>query len=646
MLSNVELDDLAEEVVIELLGELDVAYYSGDNPMVSDAEYDHIRRLALERFPDNQYFQQVGATVRGHKVKLPVVMGSLDQLHDDQELARWGKTLTNEEVVITDKLDGASGILFFKNGKLIQAATRGDGYEGSDVTRHVKRFQDAKVWNPAPGITAVRGEFIILQSDEEAVKAALLAANGREYKNLRAIVNGLLNAEEIPESVIQYLQFIAYDLPGNAITSKFEQLLTLADAAFAVPSMTLITWDELNQAKLDETIVMAKACSPFELDGIVVEVNDPKVRKQLQGDSTDKNPKFAFKWKMLLEDNLAETEVVGVEWKISKNGYIKPTVLVQPVELCGATIRRATGFNAKFIKEHGIGPGAVVKLTRSGDVIPYILEVLKSVEPDMPSDFVWNETGVDVMTVEMTDAQRLGQLLQFFTTLDIDGIREASVRELFNLVEPNSIGDLITDILSLSKDVWVSLLGKNGGKSYDDLQKKLTDVPMWKVMAAWPGFGRGFGTRKAKALCEHMGYDKGFLDTFDPTQRDELLVQTFIQIDGFSDKTAKPVAENMLNFYKFLKANERVIKLASASSPVVTGEYSLAGLKVAFTGFRDKEAEARLIELGAEVHDGVKKDTTHLVAKDISKSSNKLDKARAQGVVVIDPNSLQELLNV
>jgi DNA ligase (NAD+) len=157
---------------------------------------------------------------------------------------------------------------------------------------------------------------------------------------------------------------------------------------------------------LVEKLVEFKQDSPYEIDGIIVQADIKYTR------NTSGNPDYAFAFKILSE--VAETTVINVEWNISKWGALKPRVEIEPVELAGVLITYATGFNAKFIKDNEIGPGSRILITRSGDVIPYILKILTRTEADMPTiEYVWNETGVDIIS-ENPDEMCIKRMLSFF----------------------------------------------------------------------------------------------------------------------------------------------------------------------------------------------------------------------------------------
>ena len=208
----------------------------------------------------------------------------------------------------------------------------------------------------------------------------------------------------------------------------------------------------------------------YEIDGIIVREN-----KYANPQTT--NPKNAFAFKMILADQVVETKVLEVEWNASKNGYLKPTIKVETCSIGGVTIQRATGFNGKFIQDHGIGPGAVVLLIRSGDVIPHISKVLQSVAPQLPSNpYNWTSTGVDIVLQNASkDSQVIGkQLLAFFQGMEVEGIGPGIISRFVG----NGY-DTIEKILAMTVEDIKELEGfqeKSAKKVYSSIHQQIKSV--------------------------------------------------------------------------------------------------------------------------------------------------------------------------
>ena len=370
------------EDIVDQLNQAALAYAEGF-PIMTDEEFDALEILLKLRDPKNDYFKEVGAPVRGAKTALPVAMGSLDQVYGNDLLSTvrqyW---LTDDVAILTAKLDGASLLLEYVDGVFKRALTRGDGYEGQDVTQIFTHCECVPKKVPGifmPNPLYIRAEAIFTESDFKSLNEA--GKLGRTYKNARNYVAGQLNRQYADaESVfVKNIHVIAYQIFGDF--SKSHQLDMLRLFGFEIAENLTSTFESLDESKLERVLRQFKSSeisSKYAIDGVVVDVdaNDTRVRLAESDNRGSINPNF--QWKFKINDNRTITTVVDVEWNISKNGYLKPRVQVEPVELAGVTISFATGFNAKFIYENKIGPGAVVQVCRAGDVIPYLERVVSA----------------------------------------------------------------------------------------------------------------------------------------------------------------------------------------------------------------------------------------------------------------------------
>lgn len=368
-------DQFLTDDLIELLMAADDAYHN-DQPILSDANYDALHQYVETVAGDHTYFLGIGSQVRGGKVKLPYTMGSLTQAYQG-DTQKWitQHNLNDQGIVITEKLDGCSALIVYgHDGKLQIAYSRGDGVEGADITRKISRIKN--VPKKVNGPMVIRAEVIFKKADWEAVKTKITRSGGAHYKNARNCVAGLMNASDNDPIAFDYLSVVAYEVTSDTYMDKLEQLKWLTGLGFSIP-----VYFKNNGTMTDDYLIdLLTGCrmrSEYEIDGIVIEVNDGDVRKLINPSKDTLNPEYARKFKIADASNMAVATVVEVQWNISKNGYLKPRVKIEPVELVGVTVQHATGFNAKFIRDNGIGPGAKIRITRSGDVIPLILGVVE-----------------------------------------------------------------------------------------------------------------------------------------------------------------------------------------------------------------------------------------------------------------------------
>lgn len=618
--------DLERE--IENLKMFDAAYFDG-SPLIPDAQYDSLKKKILELNPSHPYFNQVGSSVRGGKVDLPYPMGSLDQIYEG-DYDRWVKKyeLHDKKVVVSEKLDGVSVMLVYSQGELQVAYSRGNGIQGADITRHVRQIPSVPKKLSVSGYMVVRAEGIMKNSVFEARYA-------KDYKNARQMVAGCMNRKETDPKILKDISVVAYEVVDSSISEKMNKaysLEVLRNEGFLVAYYEVDAANGHSDISLKETLSRFKKSSAYELDGIVITVDDYQYMKSASTrDSL--NPEHSVKFKALSEDDVIETEVVRVHWKISKSGYWKPRVEIVPVELFGTTVTYATGFNGKFISDNAIGSGTVVKITKSGSVIPYIVEVVKSTNADLPEEgtWEWNDSGVEIVGVGTTLESDFMKAVHFFSTLEVDLLKETSLRKIVDAYCPSAnFEKIVLTVIDLLDIEWKRVLGQNGLKIHSSLHKTLRALSPQKLMGASPFFGQGFGVRKSKKILADMSFDE-FLNC---------TAEDISAVEGF-DTTSESVYRGITEFKEFLGKLEAYMELVSDEQQQKSNE--LDGKVVVFTGFRDKQLEKDIEALGGRVASGVSGKTTTVVAIDKNEKSSKLEKARSLNLEIFSKEEFSNL---
>ena len=645
-----EILDSAEEFsvneVVDILTAADELYHNGEESFLADKEYDIIRNIASRMDPANVYFTGVGSDVRGGKVKLPYEMGSLDQVEIGgitDWIGNWG--LQKEELILTDKMDGTSAMIVYdKDGVKQIAYSRGNGTEGADISRHIFKIANVPSDLPCRHKMVIRGEVELSETSFKILQEKVMSRSGKPYKNARNMVAGLMNSKTNPDVVYEHLKFIAYEIVGST-TSKSEMLTTLRKQNFKVVSWASFFGYELTDDMLAKYLDSRRKALNYAIDGIVIDVDSESKRAEMNPSRDTLNPAYSVKYKVADASNIAIADVLDVEWNISKHGYLKPRVKIKPVELVGVTVQHATGFNAKFIYDNGIGPGAKIKITRSGDVIPFILDVVKKAIPCMPGsmhpeemgwDWDWNETGVDAVLKNFDNNEEVAiqQTIDFFASIDAPHLREGNIRKMMEAYEYTSAHSAIYNMIAHTQKDWERVVGENGKKIYRGLKEKFSNMPLYVLAGSVPFFGRGVGKRKFKKLITGLGIES-VADLMNIT------TSQIVNVEGFEAKTAQKIKEGMKDFYQFYIKVKPMITLAAV--PTKTGG-SMSGQKVVFTGFRDKDLQAAIEAAGGEIQSTVSGKTTILVAKNPNSGSGKLTKAREKGVKVIGIDELKGML--
>ena len=401
--NKITIDEL-----VEILEYLSDSYYN-DEGLVSDEIYDILRDILETRDPDNPFLKKIGAPVSKEiskdKVKLPYFMASLDKIKPDTgALESWLRKYEGP-YLLSEKLDGVSGLLV-KDNNNYNLYTRGDGSKGQNITYLIPYVLSKKIkLNKIPNKAAIRGELIISKSDFAKIKD--------EFSNARNTVSGVVNAKSFSKKLAKMTTFIGY----SVINPKYkfiEQMKMLESWNF--PVVDYKVKDNLTNDYLSEYLHERRKNSLYEIDGIVVMDSSKKYGLPC------KNPPYGFAFKTIMTDQIAEAIVTDVEWTASMHGFIKPRVKINPIKIGNVEINYATAHNAKYVVDNVLGPGAVIKLIRSGDVIPYIMEVLKPAannKPKMPSiPYKWNDTKVDLIVKDIHGASKdnimIKKMVHFF----------------------------------------------------------------------------------------------------------------------------------------------------------------------------------------------------------------------------------------
>ncbi len=597
--------------LVQLLKDLSHYYYNTGESLLDDVMYDILRDTLKERDPSNKFLTVVGAPISKDKVDLPFPMASLDKIKPDTgALTSWMKQYTGP-YVLSDKLDGVSALLYKKNDEF-QLFTRGDGLKGQNISHLIKNvFPNNVNWDAIPDQAAIRGELIISKKNFDKF--------GGKYKNARNTVAGIVNAKHPKKDVVKQTEFIGYAVV-NPELKQSEQMKKIQE--WGIPVVTYKNSKTLSNDMLSKYLVKRREGGEYEVDGIVVIDSGKSYTVK------NMNPKHGFAFKMVLTDQVAETAVIDVEWEVSMHGYLKPRIQVQPVQLVGVTVEYATAHNARYVVDNKLGPGAVVKLVRSGDVIPYIKEVIKPAAkarlPDIPHK--WNKSNVDLVVKDIhgqaADNIIIKKLTHFFSTLGVkyfgEGIVtklvEAGFKDVFSIVEAS------VQELAEADGVGEKMLTKIKA----NLDAAFKRVKLEQLMAASLAFGRGFGKRRSKTVID--AYPTMMSENWDR----KTAYSKAIVLPGFEDITADQFADGFEDFKQFFKKLSAIVDLQRLCSVPVkknSKKQVLKDEKIVFTGFRDKELEETVAELGGKVSSGVSSATTILVYLPGGETSSKYVKA-------------------
>ena len=583
---------------------LDDLYYNTDSSYVSDKLYDILKDFLIKNDPD--YIPPIGCKIRTNqnRVKLPYWLGSADKITPNElnKLERWKEKNEKGKYIISEKLDGVSGMLYVKNGKK-KLYTRGNGKIGADISYIIQYIKN--IPKNIPDNICIRGELIIKKktfnkkyyngnSDLENVTDRKL------YKNARNMVAGLVGSKIIREG-IDDIKFIVYEIIGDETMNKpsynFDYLKKIG---FSVAMNTYI--DDLNIQNLSTVYYKFKNDTKYEIDGIIIQPDFIYDR------NTEGNPSYLFAFKINDQNDIHKTKVIDIEWSVSSWGHIIPVAIIEPVKLSGTTIKRVTVSNAGLLKEKGIGPGSIINVIRSKDVIPFIVSVDKKCKkikwPDVKYD--WDKNNVHIKVIDASDdtleQMEVKTITNFFQKMGIKFISEKTVSKLYK----NGFNTLIK-IISAKKDELLKVYGihdKSATRIVDNIKKGLTNVNKSNLLACSGVFGYGIGRKRLLSLLidipDILDYNK------------DKLKDRILNIEGFSDIMADKIVSNIDNANIFY--NE--IKKYSTFEDINRISNVLVGKKFVFSGFRDKNLEKILENKGGKVVSSVSKNTTCIIVSD------------------------------
>jgi NAD-dependent DNA ligase len=594
---------------------------------MSDSQYDILVDELKELDPHNDIFTQVGHTItdESRKRKLPIEMASMNKVKTMDEISDWCRLKginISQNVVITPKYDGLSLCV---NELTDEAWTRGDGTYGQKSDEHYKLIGNhlenlPQPWPKAGGFQFTYGEVMM-------PKKVFVDKYSVDYANPRNLVGGLLNSKEVTNPLkdtvyIKYGAVTQSEFEGQYNT-KSDLLKSLNDGQEIKVHFKVIPIKDLTHEILFD--LFKSWSQDFEIDGLIVEVDSLQTQDQLGRETSSNNPVWARAYKSPDFEQVAETTIIGISWNISKQGFLKPTLHVDPVKLDGVTISNVTGNNARFVKDLGLGTGAKVLIKRSGMVIPIIYDVVEKVNFQMPNvpNIDWNENGVELMTLDETDEQRFKQTVSFFEILEVDNVGEGVVKQLWE-----AGFDSVKAILELTPDKLSKLEGFGKRKAmivYNSIQSKTKDIQLSKLQHA-TGLFKGLGSKKL-ALLEHFE-TKPTLDQV-------------ISIEGFAETSAESYLDSYDKFFTFVK--ELPVTIAKKVEAVKVSN-DLDGMTIVFTGVRRGDLEELIESRGGKIGSGVSKNTTHLVMKSVGSGSSKEKKAIELGVKIMTVSDLENLL--
>ena len=653
------------------LARLEHAYYVLDQPLVPDAEYDRLYRELLDleaQHPDwvtpDSLSQRVGGAPLKEfmEVRHSVPMLSLNNAFEESELigfdrrCREGLGLDHVEYACELKFDGLAISLRYENGVLVQAATRGDGASGEDVTSNIRTIRaiPLRLQGPnLPNVIEVRGEVFMHRADFEAMNKTAAKSGEKEFANPRNAAAGSLRQLDSKITAKRPLSFFAYGLgalePSQWLPSTHSELLNLYEAlGLPVCRERTVVSSLDGLMKFYAGIAAKREQLPYEIDGVVYKVNSFAEQQQLG--YVSRAPRFAIAHKYPAQEEI--TTVLGIDVQVGRTGAITPVARLAPVLVGGVTVTNATLHNEDEVRRKDVRIGDTVVVRRAGDVIPEIVSVVLDRRPSntqvfvMPAHCPVCESHIERLSDEAVArcsgglfcaAQRKQALLHFAQrrAMDIEGLGDKIVDQMVDLNLVRTPADLYR--LGFAALVNMERMGE---KSADNLLQSIAQSKKTTLARFIFGLGiRHVGESTAKDLAKHFGGSHALMDA----PMDELLMVNDV---------GPVVADSIVSFMSE-PHNREVIEQLLASGIEFQNEgrtttVDLSGKTFVLTGTlptlsRD-QAKELLEAAGAKVAGSVSQKTSFVVAG--SEAGSKLDKATELGIPILDEATLLLMLDV
>ena len=645
--------------LVELLNRYATEYYTSDNPSVSDSEYDRLYRelVELEKahpdqvLPESPTHRVGGKILDGfEKYSHQYPLYSLQDAFSREELdafdARVRKELDDVTYICELKIDGLSISLTYEQGIFVAGATRGDGSIGENITENLKRVKDIPLSLPEKLDITVRGECYMPIASFNQVNLARQENGEPEFANPRNAAAGTLRQLDTAVVAKRNLATFLYQEASPSTRDSQEKVLEhLEQLGFVVNPRRLLAHSMDEVWKFIQEVGQERDQLPYDIDGVVIKVNDLAGQEQLG--FTVKAPKWAVAYKFPAEEK--EAKLLSVDWTVGRTGVVTPTANLTPVQLAGTTVSRATLHNVDYIAEKDIRKDDTVIVYKAGDIIPAVLRVVESKRvseekldiptncPSCESKLLHFEDEVALRCINPRCPAQIKEGLIHFASRDamnISGLGPSIVEKLFaaNLVKD------VADIYSLTVEDFLLLDGikeKSAQKLYQAIQTSKENSAERLLF--------GLGIR-------HVG-----------SKASQLLLQNFHSIESLAQASPEEVAgieslgsviaQSLQSYFETEGAKILLRELKELNvnldykGQVVVADAALSGLTVVLTGKLERltrsEAKSKLENLGAKVTGSVSKKTDLVVAG--ADAGSKLQKAQELGIEIRDEAWLESL---
>jgi len=636
-LDSPELKNISPEKLGELLIEAKKAYYTDSKPIMDDHTFDTLEDLLRKINPYHRIFTKVGTShfnTGFDKKKHSMPMGSQNKVNKIEDLIHYfelKKISTDTDFVVQPKCDGISLEIEYKNGKLVDAITRGDGEIGDVITQNVVKMKNFVKEFKDNFSGSVRCEIVMLEKDFQKLNQL----PEEKYSNSRNATSGI--SQRLDGKYSELCSLYAVD-----VFSQEKKFLTEVEKINFLNHHGFITVEDLHCQNFDqiekiyqEFLFEKRKKYPFEIDGLVIKINDTQLEHQLGSKNNRPKGQVAYKFPA----RSSQTRIININWQVGPMGTITPVAEVDPIEISGAIITFASLANYDLIKEKNINIDDVVEIQRRGDVIPHVEKVVTKVNhshalapnhcPSCNTKLIVDNKFLKCPNIQKCSAQVLGSLKLFCNTLEIKGISEKTIDKLYK----EKLIRLPGDFYELKVSDFEKLFGlghKSGTNIINEIQNKKT-LTLKQILDA--SIIPNFSSQRIIQLI-NAGFDT-------PEKILNITIDQLEALPGIQITLAQKIYQGIQDRQDFIKSILSKVNLKESKS-----SNKLSGLIFTITGSLEKprkEIEDRIVSLGGQIASGVSKNTDYLITNEIESNSSKFTNAKKFGTKIITETEFESL---
>jgi len=642
-LDQIDLKNITPQDLGELLIEAKKAYYTGSKFLMDDHTYDTLEEILRQKMPHHRIFSKVGSpnfdTGFDKKAHL-IPMGSQNKVINFKDLVHYFelKKITNLEFIVQPKCDGISLEIEYKNGQLVSAITRGDGFVGDLITQNVVKMKNF-IKNPDNFTGSIRCEVVVTKKDFEKLNE-IVKNSGEIYSNPRNAASGL--SQRLDGKYCEYCTLFAVDILHSSkdvlqnVSTEKDKIKLLISLGFTpVDSILCHSFEEIEKI-YQKFLRLDRLSYPFEIDGLVIKINDLKIAQQLG--VKNNRPKFQVAYKFPADSNT--TLIKNIVWQVGPMGSITPVAQVEPVELSGAIINFASLGNYDLVVKKDLNLGDIIQISRRGDVIPHIEKVITKVNPghiDIPefcpscnTKLIKEDKYLRCPNSKNCLGQILGSLRLFCDTLGILGLSDKTIKKLYQANKIRLPGDFyklkVTDISGLDN------LGEKSGKNIIHQIQEKKSLTLKQVFDA--AIIPNFSAARVQQLIT-AGFDT-------PEKLINITMEQLLSLKGFQKTLAQKIIDGINFRQDWIKSILSQITLKSFNN-----SQKLSGLNFAITGDLS-QPRPKFIEIiennGGKFVSAVSQNTDYLLTNNIDSKSSKFTTAKKLNIKIINEKEFQKLL--